>query len=103
MRYTIRVDTDVNQTVSSWQKDVQTPEQVRAYILEVIDQPDIQALLSRVEFHEYDSFQTGFVPLASEIEDMCNELVGPACVFHAGEDIGSAICFGIQFMVLKQV
>lgn len=103
MRYNIRVDTDVNQTVSSWQKEVQTSEQVRTYILEVLDQPDIQALLSHVEFNEYDSFKTGFMPLAEEIDDMCNELVGPVCVFHAGEDIGSAICFGIQFMVLKQV
>jgi hypothetical protein len=103
MRYTVRVDTDVNHAMSSWQKEVQSAEQVHAYILEVIDQPDIQALLSRVEFHEYDSFKTGFVPLAHEIDELCHERVGPVCVFHAGEDIGSAICFGIQFMVLKQV
>ena len=103
MKYNIHVETDVNHCVSSWQKEVQSAELVNAYILAVIDKPDIQALLSKVELNEYDTFKTGFVPLAQEIDAMCDELVGPVCVFHAGEEIGCATCFGIRFMVSKHV
>jgi hypothetical protein len=97
MQYTIQVETDVRHCVTSWTKQVQSAELVNAYILQVIDQPDIQELLSEVEFHACDAIQIGFVPLADEIDAMCDGVV-----FHAGEEIGCANWFGIRFTVTRK-
>ena len=80
-----------------------TAVEVSDFIRSYIDQPDTQALLSEVEYHELDMSKDTFLPYPEEIDAACDRgYNGASIVFEAGEDIESASVYGLVFAVARE-
>ena len=75
--------------------------QVAEYIRNYIDQPNIQEILSDIEYVGLGDTMDDFLPTPFDIDAKC-DVLGEAIVFMAGECVDNAQEFGVVFKVTRK-
>lgn len=102
MIYKLFVDCSYKREFSRQELTFTSTNQVVGYIRSFIDQPYVQSALSDVEYAELDMPKDDFLPLPSDIDEVCDRANKmPLVVFEAGEDISNAQLFGVVFRVMR--
>ena len=101
MIYTLKIASSYKGVISRDDITFTSATQVAEYVRNYIDQPNIQYILSDLEYAELGATMDDFLPTPSEIDEQC-DVSGEAIVFVAGEDVDDAQQFGIVFKVTRK-
>jgi hypothetical protein len=101
MIYTLNIASSYKGIISRDDITFTSATQVAEYVRNYIDQPNIQFILSEIEYAELGAPLDDFLPTPSKIDADC-DVSGEAIVFVAGEDVDDAQQFGIVFKVTRK-
>jgi hypothetical protein len=101
MIYTLNIASSYKGTIAGDDLTFTSATQVAEYIRNYIDQPNIQTILSDIEYAELGEPLDDFLPTPFDIDAKC-DISGEAIVFAAGESVDDVQQFGVVFKVTRK-